>query len=78
LACGVAKRIGVSTRTVERRLESLEDREFLIRHPAEKSPDGLARRRIELTGLVRRLGGFARAGLAMRRQFADKNAARDK
>src|SRR5262245_56918838 len=63
----LAKRIGVSTRTVERRLESLEDRDFLIRHPAEKSPDGLSRRRIELTGLVRRLQGFARAGLTMRR-----------
>jgi hypothetical protein len=66
----LAKRIGVSTRTVERRLESLEERGFLVRHPAEKSPDGFARRRIELTGLVRRLEAFARAGLMMRREFA--------
>ncbi len=66
----IAKRMGISTRTVERRLESLEQREFLVRHAAEKTPEGLARRRIELTGLVRRLEGFARAGLAMRHEFA--------
>ncbi|HEX4706729.1 MAG TPA: hypothetical protein VH229_03280, partial [Candidatus Udaeobacter sp.] len=66
----LAKRIGVSTRTIERRLESLQQRGFLVRHAAEKSSDGIARRRIELTGLVRRLEAFARAGLAMRQEFA--------
>ncbi len=66
----IANRIGVSIRTVERHLESLERRGLLVRHPAEKSPDGLARRRIELTGLVSKLEGFARAGIAMRQEFA--------
>jgi DNA-binding MarR family transcriptional regulator len=61
----LANRIGVSIRTIERRLESLEQRGFLIRHPSEKSPEGLAHRRIELTPLVVRLQAFARAGLAM-------------
>jgi hypothetical protein len=67
----LAKRMAVSTRTVERRLESLEERGFLIRHPPEKSSDGLARRRIDLSGLVVRLQAFARAGLVMRQEWGD-------
>jgi DnaD N-terminal domain len=67
----LANRMAVSTRTVERRLESLEKRGFLIRHPPEKSSDGLARRRIDLSGLVGRLQGFARAGLAMRQEWGN-------
>ncbi len=65
----LARRIGVSTRTVERHLEGLEERGFLLRHPSVKSPDGLACRRIELTGLVERLKAFSRAGLKMRQEF---------
>lgn len=65
----IARRMGVSTRTVERRLEGLEERGFLIRHPSEKSRDGFVIRRIELTGLVQRLEAFARAGLEMRASF---------
>jgi hypothetical protein len=72
----LANRIGVSTRTIERRLESLEKREFLVRLPPEKSADGLARRRIDLTLLVRRLKGFARVGLTMRQEFASTGPAR--
>lgn len=72
----IARRIGVSTRTVERRLESLEERNFLIRHRSEKSRDGLALRRIELTGLVLRLEAFARAGLEMRKDIYARGAGR--
>jgi hypothetical protein len=72
----IARRIGVSTRTVERRLESLQERNFLIRHGSEKSKDGLAQRRIELTGLVLRLQAFARAGLEMRNDINSRGARR--
>ncbi len=71
----LANRIGVSIRTVERRLESLEARGFLVRLPTEKSAQGLARRRIDLTGLVVRLQGFARAGLALRQEIAAERGA---
>jgi hypothetical protein len=40
----IARRIGVSTRTVERRLESLQERNFLIRHGSEKSKDPSTRK----------------------------------
>jgi len=64
----IAHRIGVSTRTVERRLEDLEKRGFLSRLAAEKSADKLARRRIDLSGLVEKLEKAAAVNLELRGQ----------
>lgn len=72
----IARRVGVSTRTIERHLESLQDRGFLVRHQSTASPDGLAVRRIELTGLVSRLQAFARAGLEMRKELTANGTSR--
>jgi len=76
----IANRVGVSTRTVERRLEDLEKRGFLARLAPEKSADRLARRRIDLTGLVEKLEKAAAQNLEMRSQsgeVADPFAADD-
>lgn len=62
----IANRTGVSTRTVERRLEQLEQKGLLQRLSPEKLPKQLARRRIDLSGLVQRLQVFARVNLSMR------------
>ena len=63
--------MGVSVRTVERRLESLEDRGFLERLPIEKPKGKLARRPINLANLISVLEGLARANLEMRQAFQD-------
>lgn len=62
----IARRMGVSTRTVERRLETLEERGFLERLPPEKTPGQLVHRRVDLKGLVVQLQLFARTLLSMR------------
>jgi DNA-binding MarR family transcriptional regulator len=62
----IANRIGVSVRTVERRIEKMQSTGLIVRHPTEKTPDGLGVRRFDLTGLVERLRKFARANLEMR------------
>jgi hypothetical protein len=62
----IAKRIGVSTRTVERRLADLAQRGLVKRLPSETRKDGVAIRRFELSGLVHRLEALAEANLAMR------------
>lgn len=62
----IANRAGVSTRTVERRLEELERKGILHRLAPEKPLKQLTRRRIDLSGLVSRLQAFARKNLTMR------------
>jgi Helix-turn-helix domain len=64
----IAKRIGVSKRTVERSLERLQTANLISRLPAEKAKDGLSVRRFDLTGLVVRLKEFAVNNLASREQ----------
>jgi hypothetical protein len=54
----IAKRIGVSTRTIERRIAKMTDDGLIRRLPREKS-DGPTIRRFDLSGLVRRLEGLA-------------------
>ena len=55
----IAFRIGVSRRTVERAIQSLEDRELIRRLPAERSQVHLTIRRFDLSGLVIKLREFA-------------------
>jgi hypothetical protein len=62
----IAKRIGVSTRTVERRLAELARRGLVSRLPSETKENGVAIRRFDLSGLVHRLEALADANLAMR------------
>lgn len=69
----IANRVGVSTRTVERRLEQLEQRGFIARLAAEKSADKLARRRIDLSGLVAKLESAAAVNLELRNRANDFN-----
>ncbi len=64
----IANRVGVSVRTVERRLERMQADDLLVRHPPEKIRDGLAIRRFDLSGLVERLQKLAEANLEMRRR----------
>lgn len=56
----IAARIGVSTRTVERRLSALEAMGLMKRLPSEKLSDGPLIRRIDLAGLSHRLQMLAR------------------
>ena len=62
----IAKRIGVSTRTVERRLAKLQERQLVVRLPPEKSKDNLTVRRFDLRGLVLQLAALAAMNLADR------------
>lgn len=62
----IANRAGVSIRTVERRLESLEERGFLKRLAVEKSRNKLRQRRIDLSGLVQKLQELSATNLAQR------------
>ncbi len=62
----IAKRIGVTTRTVERRLAKLQERQLLVRLPPEKSKDNLTVRRFDLRGLVHQLAALAAMNLADR------------
>jgi hypothetical protein len=68
----IAKRVGVSTRTVERRLTDLAQRGLVKRLPSETRQDGVAIRRFELSGLVHRLEALAETNLAMRARPASK------
>lgn len=67
----IANRVGVSTRTVERRLEHLEQRGLIARLAAEKSPDKLVRRRIDLSGLVSKLEAAAATNVESRSRWND-------
>lgn len=68
----IAKRMGVSRRTVERRLRALETRGFLKRLPARYVVEGKPKvRSFEMSGLVEKLETAASRGLAQR-QFAKR------
>jgi len=61
----IANRMGLSRRTIERRIKKLEKRELIRRTPSQV--DGVPqRRRYELAGLVERLGVAATDGLFLR------------
>ena len=62
----IARRIGVSTRTVERRIAALEMRGLITRLLPEKSQDKLTIRRFDLSNLVMQLGGLSDGNLADR------------
>lgn len=49
----IAKRMGVSTRTVERAIQSLEDKGLIRRLPPEKKDAGPTVRRFDMSGLVK-------------------------
>jgi DNA-binding transcriptional ArsR family regulator len=65
----IAKRMGISKRTVERRIEKLVKAGLLERIPLE-GKDNL--RRYRLDGLVKRLGDAAQLGLNQRDYFRVK------
>lgn len=62
----IARRMGVTTRTVERRLIELHKKEFLLRLKATKK-DGRTVRPYDLSGLVEKLQKMATAQLIRRR-----------
>lgn len=51
----IAKRMGVTARTVERRVKELEKRGLIKRLPPQKSKKGLTVRMVDLSGLIDRL-----------------------
>jgi DNA-binding MarR family transcriptional regulator len=55
----IANRIGVSTRTVERRIAAMQKRGLLVRLPSENL-NGRTVRRYDLSGLVQKLKKYAR------------------
>lgn len=55
----IANRLGVSTRTVERRIAHMQARGLIVRLPSENR-NGRTVRRYDLSGLVRRLQKYAR------------------
>lgn len=68
----IAKRMGVSRRTIERRMQALERRGFIKRLPARVLEEGRPKaRRIEMSGLVEKLEEAALRGLAQR-QFVKR------
>jgi predicted transcriptional regulator len=62
----IAKRIGVSQRTVQRRLQALQARGLVKRLPSERTKGGLTVRRIDPAGLVQQLQALSRQNLADR------------
>lgn len=71
----IARRMGVTTRTVERRLSRLQNDGFLVRlHSARKK--GRAVRRFDLSGLVEKLKGVSTENLKMRRSNSEMNVRR--
>jgi hypothetical protein len=62
----IASRMGVSRRTVERRIFRLQKDGWLRRLPAPENGEGLKIRKYDLTGLVERLQRAAVAGLSQR------------
>ena len=66
----ISERMGVSRRTVERRLETLEKRGFLKRLPPTAPAEGKPKvRSFELSGLVEKLENAAMTGLVQREFF---------
>lgn len=73
----VAARVGVSPRSIERRIVALEKRGFIRRLPPERQIDGITIRRFDLSGIVTELQNIARNDQAYeaRRKRRDKVAA---
>ena len=68
----LANRMGLSKRTIERRIKALERKEFLKRLPLQTNEVGGApRRRYELEGFIKKLEAAAAVGLSQR-EFAKK------
>ncbi len=61
----IAERIGVSRRTIERRLSALEKAQLIKRLPSEERR-GVSVRKIQLTGLIERLSKLAEGAVAAR------------
>lgn len=61
----IAKRMAVSTRTVERRISTLQQRGFLDRRPSEEVR-GKTVRKYDLSGLTAKLKEYAEVNLANR------------
>jgi len=55
----IARRIGVSTRTVERRIAHMQDRGLIVRLPSQNL-NGRTVRRYDLSGLVQKLRKYAK------------------
>ena len=55
----IAKRLGVSTRTVERRISRMQERGLIVRLPSTNL-NGRTVRRYDLSGLVQKLRKYAR------------------
>ncbi len=55
----IAKRIGVTTRTVERAISSMEEKGLMQRLEREKTAEQPAVRRFDLTGLIKKVQGLA-------------------
>jgi hypothetical protein len=62
----IANRMGVSRRTVERRIFRLQKDGWLKRLPAPEGGEGIKIRKYDLTGLVERLRSAAVTGLGQR------------
>jgi len=73
----IANRIGVSRRTVERRLAKLEKRGWIKRLPAEGGNDGTPKiRRFVMSGTAERLSDAARLGVSQRDYRASRKTDR--
>lgn len=62
----IARRLAVSTRTVERRIAKMQQRGLLVRLPSEDK-NGKTVRKYDLSGLVQELRRYAQNNLAERR-----------
>ncbi len=71
----IANRMGLSRRTVERRIEALQKRQLLKRLPPQAKQEGEPeRRRYELSGFIEQLEKAANIGLAQREFVKRKRA----
>jgi DNA-binding MarR family transcriptional regulator len=73
----IAKRMGVSRRTVERRILRLQKEGWLERLPAEGNKENRKIRKYDLTGLVERLKEAAIIGMSQRNYRSIENLRRD-
>lgn len=69
----IAKRIGVTPRTVQRRLVELQNKGLIQRLGAERIKGGLSVRRFDLSGLVGRLEGLAAKNMLDRQRPSERN-----
>ena len=70
----IAKRIGVDSRTVQRKIRGLQSRGFIKKMPSEKLPNKQTVTRYDPSGLIKKLKEHAMPLIEFRRQKREESA----